>query len=49
MTTTGTVDQGEDLAETYLYCMKDQFVTGLVLHSNEAPVDLRASMIGHWW
>jgi NAD(P)-dependent dehydrogenase (short-subunit alcohol dehydrogenase family) len=34
MTTTGTVGRPEDLAETYLYCMKDQFVTGSVLHSN---------------
>jgi NAD(P)-dependent dehydrogenase (short-subunit alcohol dehydrogenase family) len=34
MTTTGTVGRPEDLAEAYLYCMKDQFVTGSVLHSN---------------
>jgi NAD(P)-dependent dehydrogenase (short-subunit alcohol dehydrogenase family) len=34
MTTTGTVARPEDLAETYLYCMKDHFVTGSVLHSN---------------
>ena len=34
MTTTGTVARPEDLAEAYLYCMKDQFVTGSVLHSN---------------
>ena len=33
-TTTGTVGRPEDLAETYLYCMKDNFVTGSVLHSN---------------
>ncbi len=33
-TTTGTVGRPEDLAESYLYCMKDQFVTGSVLHSN---------------
>lgn len=34
MTTTGTVGRPEDLAETYLYCMKDKFITGSVLHSN---------------
>jgi NAD(P)-dependent dehydrogenase (short-subunit alcohol dehydrogenase family) len=34
MTTTGTVGRPEDLAETYLYCMKDRFVTASVLHSN---------------
>jgi hypothetical protein len=32
--TTGTVGRPEDLAEAYLYCMKGQFVTGSVLHSN---------------
>ena len=34
MTTTGTVGRPEDLAEAYLYCMKDKFVTGAVLHSS---------------
>jgi len=34
MTTTGTVGRPEDLAEAYLYCMKDHFVTGSVLHSH---------------
>jgi NAD(P)-dependent dehydrogenase (short-subunit alcohol dehydrogenase family) len=34
MTTTGAVGRPEDLAEAYLYCMKDRFVTGSVLHSN---------------
>ena len=33
-TTTGTVGRPEDVAESYLYCMKDRFVTGTVLHSN---------------
>ena len=33
-TVTGTVGRPEDLAEAYLYCMKDRFVTGSVLHSN---------------
>jgi hypothetical protein len=28
------VGRPEDLAETYLYCMKDRFVTASVLHSN---------------
>ncbi|RYP73574.1 hypothetical protein DL769_004189 [Monosporascus sp. CRB-8-3] len=33
-TTTGTVGCPEDLAEAYLYCMKDSFVTGSVIKSN---------------
>lgn len=32
--TTGTVAQPEDLAESYLYLMKDRFVTGSVIESN---------------
>lgn len=32
--TTGTVGRPEDLAESYLYLMKDQFVTGSVVESN---------------
>ncbi|ORY58747.1 uncharacterized protein BCR38DRAFT_352734 [Pseudomassariella vexata] len=32
--TTGTVGQAEDLAEAYLYCMKDKYVTGTVISSN---------------
>lgn len=32
--TTGTVARPEDLAESYLYLMKDQFVTGSVIESN---------------
>lgn len=33
-TITGRVSRPEDLVETYLYCMKDRFVTGSVLHLN---------------
>ncbi|KAI9749541.1 MAG: hypothetical protein M4579_006837 [Chaenotheca gracillima] len=33
-TTVGVVGQPEDLAEAYLYTMKDHFVTGSVIHSN---------------
>jgi NAD(P)-dependent dehydrogenase (short-subunit alcohol dehydrogenase family) len=32
--TTGTVGKPEDLAESYIYLMKDQFVTGTVIESN---------------
>lgn len=32
--TTGTVGRPEDLAESYIYLMKDQFVTGTVVDSN---------------
>jgi NAD(P)-dependent dehydrogenase (short-subunit alcohol dehydrogenase family) len=32
--TTGTVGRPEDLAESYIYLMKDQYVTGSVLESN---------------
>lgn len=32
--TTGTVGRPEDLAESYIYLMKDQFVTGTVIESN---------------
>lgn len=32
--TTNTVGRPEDLAEAYLYCMRDQFVTGSVVESN---------------
>lgn len=32
--TTGTVGKPEDLAESYIYLMKDQFVTGSVIESN---------------
>lgn len=32
--TTGTVGKPEDLAESYLYLMKDQFVTGTVIQSS---------------
>lgn len=32
--TTGTVGRPEDLAESYIYLMKDQFVTGSVIESN---------------
>ena len=34
MTKTGTMGKPEDLAESYLYCMRDKFVTGQVIHSN---------------
>lgn len=37
-TTTGTVARPEDLAESYLYLMKDQFVTGAVIESNGGVV-----------
>lgn len=33
-TTTGTVARPEDVAESYVYLMKDQFVTGTVIESN---------------
>lgn len=33
-TTTDTVGRPEDLAESYIYLMKDQFVTGSVIESN---------------
>lgn len=33
-TTTGRVGRPEDLAEAYLYCMKDGFVTGTVISSD---------------
>ncbi|OCK73329.1 NAD(P)-binding protein [Lepidopterella palustris CBS 459.81] len=33
-TTVGDIGKPEDVAETYLYAMKDQFVTGSVLESN---------------
>ncbi len=33
-TTTKTVGRPEDLAEAYLYCMRDHFVTGTVIGSN---------------
>lgn len=33
-TTTGTVGRPEDLAESYLYLMKDQFATGSIVESN---------------
>lgn len=33
-TTTGTVGRPEDLAESYIYFMKDQFVTGSTIESN---------------
>jgi len=33
-TLTGTVGKPEDLAEAYIYCMKDNYVTGTILHSN---------------
>lgn len=33
-TKTGTIGKPEDIAESYLYCMKDSFVTGTILHSN---------------
>ncbi|KAF3389351.1 Dehydrogenase/reductase SDR family member 4 [Penicillium rolfsii] len=32
--TTGTLGKPEDLAESYIYLMKDQFVTGSVIESN---------------
>jgi NAD(P)-dependent dehydrogenase (short-subunit alcohol dehydrogenase family) len=32
--TTGTVGKPEDLAESYIYLMKDEFVTGSVIESN---------------
>ena len=32
--TTKTMGKPEDLAETYLYCMRDQFVTGAIIESN---------------
>ncbi|KAJ5460827.1 NAD(P)-binding protein [Penicillium daleae] len=32
--TTGTVGRPEDLAESYIYLMKDEFVTGSVIESN---------------
>ena len=32
--TTGTVGRPEDVAESYIYIMKDQFVSGTVIHSN---------------
>lgn len=32
--TTGTVGRPEDLAESYIYIMKDQFVTGSIIESN---------------
>ncbi|KAJ5759632.1 NAD(P)-binding protein [Penicillium odoratum] len=32
--TTGTVGRPEDLAESYIYLMRDQFVTGSVIESN---------------
>lgn len=32
--TTNTVGRPEDLAEAYLYCMRDQFVTGSLIESN---------------
>jgi NAD(P)-dependent dehydrogenase (short-subunit alcohol dehydrogenase family) len=34
VTTTGTIGRPEDLAEAYLYLMKDQFVTGAIIESN---------------
>lgn len=33
-TMTGTLASPEDIAETYLYCMRDSFVDGSVIHSN---------------
>ena len=33
-TTTGTIGRPEDLAEAYMYLMKDQFVTGAIVESN---------------
>lgn len=36
--TTGTVARPEDLAESYMYLMKDQFVTGSVIESNGGSV-----------
>jgi NAD(P)-dependent dehydrogenase (short-subunit alcohol dehydrogenase family) len=32
--TTGTIGAPEDVAEAYLYCMKDKFVTGSVISTN---------------
>ncbi|KAL2005133.1 hypothetical protein VTN00DRAFT_2983 [Thermoascus crustaceus] len=32
--TTGTVGRPEDLAESYIYVMKDQFITGSIVESN---------------
>ncbi|KAJ5928512.1 NAD(P)-binding protein [Penicillium verhagenii] len=32
--TTGTVGRPEDLAESYIYAMRDQFVTGSIIESN---------------
>lgn len=32
--TTGTVARPEDLAEAYIYIMKDHFVTGSIVESN---------------
>ncbi|KAJ9606380.1 hypothetical protein H2200_009341 [Cladophialophora chaetospira] len=33
-TMTGTIGYPEDIAETYLYCMRDSFVDGTVIHSS---------------
>lgn len=33
-TMTGTIGNPEDIAETYLYCMRDTFVDGTVIHSS---------------
>jgi NAD(P)-dependent dehydrogenase (short-subunit alcohol dehydrogenase family) len=33
-TLTGTIGTPEDIAEAYLYLMKDQFITGVTLESD---------------
>lgn len=35
-TMTGTIASPEDMAESYLYCMRDGYVDGIVIHTSGA-------------